>query len=229
MDIQSPDTTSAGPEPAPSRVREVVSRLRDEIATHRIPPGARLREWDVANDFGVPRLSAREALDALVHLGFVERQPNRGVVVRRRELSEILGLFEMQEVNEGLCAGIAARNVPPEAWQDLIDLFGDTMQHVVDTKDLDAYMCHYKKFRKRIIDAANLGPLATLLGILIDMTNIYCQRLLLVSDRTKQGLEDHRAVLAALRRGDAVAAERLRRATIANVRAAVERYHTFIL
>ena len=54
-------------------VAEVARRLRERIASHAIPPGSRLREWDVAADFGVSRLSAREALDALVHLGFVER------------------------------------------------------------------------------------------------------------------------------------------------------------
>jgi len=70
-------------------VKEVAHRLRERIAIHTIPPGARLREWDVAADFGVPRLTAREALEALVHLGFVERQPNRGIVVRRRELAEV--------------------------------------------------------------------------------------------------------------------------------------------
>jgi hypothetical protein len=36
-------------------------------------------------------------------------------------------------------------------------------------------------------------------------------------------------VLDALRRGNAATAERARRATIANVRAAVERYHAFVL
>src|SRR5579875_3386035 len=99
--------------PRPS-VREVICGLRARIASHALPPGARLREWDVAAEFGVPRLSARAALDALVHLGFAERQPNRGILVRRRDLAEILGLFDLRAVNEGLCARLAATGVPPE-------------------------------------------------------------------------------------------------------------------
>src|SRR5665213_1477552 len=89
-------------------VADIARQLRRRIATHDIPPGSRLREWDVAAEFGVARLSAREALEMLVHLGFVDRQPNRGIVVRRRELPEILRLFDMREVNEGLCARLAA-------------------------------------------------------------------------------------------------------------------------
>ncbi len=215
--------------PARTSVRDVADRLRERIASHTIPPGARLREWDVAADFGVPRLSAREALEALVHLGFVERQPNRGIVVRRRELAEVLGLFEMREVNEGLCTRLAGRSAAHTSWDDLIELFAKPMQDVVERRDLHAYVRHYEQFRCRLIDAANSPPLAELLHRLNDMTSIFGRRVLLISDRTQYALSDHRAVLAALRRGDADAAERLRRATIANVRAAVERYHAFVL
>jgi DNA-binding GntR family transcriptional regulator len=216
-------------EPARASGKEVVHRLRERIATHQIPPGARLREWDVAADFGVPRLSAREALEALVHLGFVERQPNRGIVVRRRDLAEILGLFDMRAVNEGLCARMAAANGAPESWEDLVALFDAPMQDIVARKDLHAYVHHYEQFRRRLIAAAAFPPLIELLERLNDMTVVFGRRVLLVSDRTEHALHDHRAVLAALRRGDADAAERLRRATIVNVRAAVERYHAFVL
>lgn len=220
---------SASPQPARASVKEVVDHLRRRIAAHQIPPGARLREWDVAADFDVPRLSAREALEALVHLGFVERQPNRGVVVRQRDLAEILGLFEMRAVNEGLCARIAALGVPPENWDDLIALFDAPLQDIVERKDLHAYVHHYEQFRRRLMEAAAFPPLIALLEQLYDMTAVFGRRVLLVSDRTERALHDHRAVLAALRRGDAAAAERLRCATIVNVRATVERYHAFVL
>jgi DNA-binding GntR family transcriptional regulator len=215
--------------PARATVGDVAHRLREQIANHTIPPGARLREWDVAADFGVPRLSAREALDALVHLGFVERQPNRGIIVRRRELREVLELFEMREVNEGLCARLAARNAEPSSWGDQVELFAAPMQKVVERKDLHDYVRHYEQFRRRLIEAANSPPLTELLQRLNDMTIIFGRRVLLVTDRAEHALSDHRAVLAALRAGDAEAAERLRRITIANVRSAVERYHSFVL
>ena len=210
-------------------VAEVARRLRERIATHALSPGARLREWDVAADFGVSRLSAREALDALVHLGFVERQPNRGVAVRRRGLSEVLRLFELREVNEGLCARIAVASVPAKSWDDLLQLFGAPMEAIVERKDLHAYVANYEELRRRLIDAAASPPLSELLQRLYDMTDIYVRRVLLVSDRAHHGLHDHRAVLTALRRGDAAEAERLRRLTIANIRTAVERYSAFVL
>lgn len=232
QDIALQDTAPGQDRAAePSRItaRDVVQRLRDRISSHSIPPGARLREWDVAAEFAVPRLSAREALGALVHLGFAERQPNRGIAVRRREIGEVLYLFEMREVNEGLCARLAARNAAPDSWDDLIGLFAAPMQDAVERRDLQSYVRHYEYYRRRLVDAANSPLLADLLERLNDMTSIFGRRLLLISDRTEHALNDHRAVLAALRSGDAQESERLRRATIANVRAAVERYHVFVM
>ena len=43
-------------------VAELSQRLRERIASHALPPAVRLREWNVAAEFGVPRLLAREAL-----------------------------------------------------------------------------------------------------------------------------------------------------------------------
>ena len=173
----------------------------------------------MATEFEIPRLSAREALERLVHLGFVDRQPNRGIVVRRRKLAEILHLFDLREVNEGLCARLAATNVSPESWRDLVELFGAPMEAIVERKDLHAYVETYEVLRHRLIEAASSPPLTDLLQWLYDMTDIFVRRVLLVSDRAYYGLRDHRTVLAALHSGDADAAERLRRSTVANIRA----------
>ena len=210
-------------------VAELVARLRHAIATHAIPPGGRMREWDIASEFNVPRLLARDALDRLTQLGFADRHPNRGVVVHRFGLDEILQLYDLREVNEGLCARLAARAAAPESWDDLIELFGANMEDIVERKDIAAFSMHYERLRTRLIAAAASPPLAELLERLNDMTRVVGGRMLLVSDRTPHALREHRAVLAALRAGDAEAAERLRRTTIAHVKEAVRRYHAFVL
>jgi DNA-binding GntR family transcriptional regulator len=102
-------------------------------------------------------------------------------------------------------------------------------QCIVETKDLDAYVHGDEIFRPRLVDAAWPPPLAELLDRLNDMTNVFGRRILLATDRTEHALRDHRAVLSALRRGDGAAAEQLQRATIANVRTAVERYQGVVL
>ena len=94
---------------------------------------------------------------------------------------------------------------------------------------LDGYVHGYEIFSRRLIDAACSPPPAELLDRLNDTTIVFGRRILLATDRTEHALRDHRAVLSALKRGDGPAAEQLRRLTIANVRAAVERYQGFVL
>jgi DNA-binding GntR family transcriptional regulator len=168
-------------------VAELVRQLRERIASHAIAPNSRVREWDVATEFGVPRLLAREALDRLAQLGFVDRQPNRGVVVHRFRLEELVQLYDMREVNEGLCARLAARHVGPETWDGLIELFGEAMAKIVHDKQFDAYSSHYERLRKALVDAAASPPLAELLERLNDMTRIAGRRMLLVSERASRG------------------------------------------
>jgi DNA-binding GntR family transcriptional regulator len=55
------------------------------------------------------------------------------------------------------------------------------------------------------------------------------RRLVLMTDRIRVALLEHRAILDAMRRGDAEEAERLKRAQIRSARQAVERYHYFLL
>lgn len=211
-----------------SAAASVVMQLRRRIASQTVAPGSRLREWDIAAEFSIPRLAAREVLDALMHLGFVRREPNRGVLVHRRTIDEVLLLFDMREVNEGLCVRLATRNASPTTWDDLIALFGAPMQAIVKAKDLHGYVHNYRKMHERLIEVAASAPLADLLHRLNDMTSIFGQRVLLLTDRTEQALKEHRAVLQALKRGDAEAAESARRATIANVRGLVEKYAAFV-
>jgi DNA-binding GntR family transcriptional regulator len=148
--LGEPSVPETGGPQARITVAEIARRLRERVAGHALPPGARLREWDVATEFDVPR-----ALELLVHLGFADRQPNRGIIVRRRQVSEILRLFDMREVNEGLCARIAASRTPPDSWQDLVGLFGAPMEAIVERKGLHAYVENDEELRRRRIAAAS--------------------------------------------------------------------------
>src|SRR5579862_2621410 len=57
--------------------------LRARIASHEIPPGAKLREQAIADEFGVSRARVRDALALLAQRGLVERFPGRGAIVLR--------------------------------------------------------------------------------------------------------------------------------------------------
>src|SRR6202795_164467 len=122
---------------------DVLDTLRQRIARQEIPPGSKLREHDLADEFGVPRTRIREVFGALESRGLIERIPNRGAVVMRLEPAHVFQLYDVREVLEGLCARLATENVPPESWQDLADYFRGPMTRYVREGDFDAYIGGY--------------------------------------------------------------------------------------
>src|SRR5690242_11982571 len=78
----------------------LVDALRSDVIRGRYPAGYRLVERDVAETYGVSRLPAREALQALKSEGFLEVRKTRGLVVREwteRDVVEVFGIRESLE------------------------------------------------------------------------------------------------------------------------------------
>ena len=208
---------------------DLVSALRARIASQDVPPGAKLRENELAAEFGVPRTRVREAFQALEQLGLIERIPNRGAVVTRLDSSQLRHIYDLREVLEGLCVRLATQNVAPEHWQDLVELFGAPMQKHVDAGDFDAFLAGYARFRRRTIDAAANPQLAQMLDSITEKTQVLIRRAIILPGRAALGLKQHRAVLAAMRRGDAPAAEELRRENMRSAKAFLQRYEKYVL
>src|SRR5690606_22506451 len=82
----------------------LLDTLRERIARQQIPPASKLREHEVALEFGVPRTQVREAFSALEQRGLIERIPNRGAIVTRLDIAQVFHIYHVREVLEGLCA-----------------------------------------------------------------------------------------------------------------------------
>ena len=216
-------------EPQRIDLPELVKQLRARIASQDIPPASRLREQDLAEELGISRAHARDVLDALVYMGFAERMPNKGVVVPRLTRESILQLFEVREINEGHCARLAAMNSRPGDWDDLVVLFGKPTEAALAKGDFAAYEENYTKLWQRLLAASGNPYLVEILQALYEKTHIYGRRLIVFNNRAQAALREHRALLAALRAGKADEAERLRRATLANLRSLFDQYSSYIL
>src|SRR4029078_7542959 len=91
-----------------SRADDLARELQAEIVTGRIPPGARLRQEDLAARFGVSRTPIREALRQLQAIGLVEQLGHRGALVRSFSPDEARNIFLVRAELEGRAAERAA-------------------------------------------------------------------------------------------------------------------------
>jgi DNA-binding GntR family transcriptional regulator len=203
--------------------------LRERIARQEIAPGAKLGENELAKEFGVPRANVRETLIALEQRGLIERIPNRGAVVARLDLSQVFEIYDTREVLEGLCARLATQNVAPESWQDLVEMFDGPMVEHVARGDYESFLAGYGLFRRRLLEAAANPVLSNMLDSIYEKTQAVIRRIMILPGRAEIGLSEHRAVLAAMRHGDAGEAERLRRLNMRSAKGYLKRYQSFVL
>lgn len=209
----------------------VLDVLRARIASHQIPPGTKLIEERLAVEFGITRARMREVFSALEAVGLVMRIPNRGTIVCKLELSQVFEIYDVREALEGMCARLAAKNSPPESWQDMVDLYAPDgpMEGYVKDKNIEAFFDQYSGLRQRMIEAANNPVLANMLDGILEKSRVIMRRVMILPGRAEEALLEHRAIIEALRQGDAERAEQLRRE---NIRSAVEhlkRYQTWVL
>lgn len=214
---------------APPSVAHILEVVRGRIARQDIPPGAKLRETDLAAEFGVPRTRIRDALNALAQRGLVERIPNRGAMVTRLDLSQVFYIYDLREVLEGLCARLATEKGPADRWRKELELFKGPMKDLVARNELDPYIERYEALRRSIIEAAGNPVLAEMLDTIYEKTQVLIRRILILPGRAEVGRQQHVAMLEAMCRGEADLAERRRREGLRSAKTYLEKFQKYIL
>jgi DNA-binding GntR family transcriptional regulator len=99
----------ASPRPLirPSTVDLLAADLRREILDGALPAGARLRERELCEGYGVARHTLRAALRALAAEGLVRIEPHRGAHVVRLDTDDVRALYELRAALELEAAHLA--------------------------------------------------------------------------------------------------------------------------
>jgi len=208
---------------------DVFGILRERISSHALPPGSRLREQDLASEFGVSRARIREAFGALEQRGLIERIPNRGAVVMRLDPGQIYDLYDVRHVLEAYVARLAAARAPAGAWDDLIERFDAPLEKALADGDFDAYLNGLEILHARMIECAGNSILSDMLDLIGEKTQVITRRVVILPGRAELGLKMHRRLLQALERGDADAAEAEMRDIVNSAREYLEKYQNYVL
>lgn len=97
--------------PRQTRVADsVYETLHAAIIAGQLPPGSRLSVPVLAQQLEVSRSPVREAVQRLVQDGLATEEPHRGAAVAVLDPAELVPLYEVREVLEGLAARLAAQH-----------------------------------------------------------------------------------------------------------------------
>lgn len=199
---------------------DVAHRLIDYVRSGKISPGERLpSERQLAADLGVGRSAIREALAALDLLGVIATRQGSGsyfnagtsqMLPRTIEWALMLGdrhtldLMEARSTIEVAIAGFAAER----ATDDMIEELGETMAAMeAASADPDRMTDADLEFHLQLATIAGNSVLSELLRSIQALLRAWISRGLTADDkRAQHTLDEHRAILEAIRGRDADAA-----------------------
>lgn len=106
------------------RGAEIYSVLKQRIVHWEYPPGRRLIEDELCQEFGVSRVPVREALSMLEEKNLVEKLPFRGCSVKQPDLTEINELYDVRLALELFgVTRLATSGMDQHEWQELYTLW----------------------------------------------------------------------------------------------------------
>jgi DNA-binding GntR family transcriptional regulator len=102
-----------------TKADEIALKIEEAIVSGELPPGTVLRQEQLSERFAVSRTPIREALRRVAALGLVSFVPNRGVRVRTLSREELREAFLVRAELESLATELAAPRMTEE---DLVEL-----------------------------------------------------------------------------------------------------------
>jgi len=200
---------TAGPLQIQSVVDQVYADVRQRILSGELPGGSRLPQTSLAEELGVSRTPLREALRRLSTEGLVVLEANRGATVVTHDLSDMLHAWRARLILEPPAARLAAAIKVPEALERMrrsIVQQRRVADDVVESFDVN------REFHVALVSAAgnpHLEQFARMLWMTRIGVPIFAGQAAGHRGDVRKWIEEHEAILEAVRRGRGAAAERL--------------------
>lgn len=207
----------------------ILEQIQEMIRSGELSPGDRLpAEMKLAGLLSVSRSSLREALNALVHLGYLERR-NKGIYVAPEatwrtslafyfsgspEDQRIAEMIEVRKIVETHLCALAAKRAQPE---DIKALEESLRQMKAQVNDSTAFINSDHHFHLCIAKAAKNSILADFIEKVRDLLRTNIATVIQKSPISKRSLTYHQKIFEAIREGDAAGARRAMSEHIADI------------
>lgn len=199
-------------------IREIVlERLRKAIIKGTLEPGDRLVETYIAENMGVSRTPVREAFRQLEIEGLAENVPRKGTVVKGISQKDILEIYEIREMLEGLSARLACSNISKERIEDLKEKISK-MEQLIDNKDSTGYWKLHGEFHDIIQHVSGNKRLIDQMKQINEYLSDLRTRTLVMDKRRRGAMEEHKKLIKAFEERDEMLSEQIGREHVINGR-----------
>lgn len=196
--------------------------LKTMIMERQLLPGEKIPQEKLAEDLGISRTPLVNALKFLEKEKLVQSIPRRGFFMRAFTKKEMISIFELREVLEGLAARKTAQKITDNQIVQLCKFFKQ-FAGGRDIDDIRAYAREDRRFHNFLLD---IGAKEFLKSIL-ETYNIISYSYQVVSPEglvrhPRETIVEHRAMIEAIARRDPEAAESLMRQHFQRSRAVLQ-------
>lgn len=184
--------------------------IREAIRRGIIPPGERLVEVELAEALSMSRTPVHEALRRLEAERLIEHAPRGGLIVPTMTLDDLIEIFDIRELLEGLAARRAAERMS----QAQIDVMGETverMEQAFEANDITRVSELSGQYHRVLRSGARYSRLPQLLALLFDSQRSILAHEFGSPERVAIALAEHRAIYEAIAARDPELAEQLAR------------------
>lgn len=180
--------------------------LFDAITEHRLLPGAKLREDELAEAFEVSRTPIREVLQKLNHVGMVDVHPNRGAFVAKPSVKRARDSFEARIILESGIFKRVSEKITPKHLRQLREII-DLEEHSFKTGDRSAIIRYTGEFHIALCNVLGNDELNRMLKELVSRTSV-ALAVFPPSGFVASDSKHHREIVSYMEKGDADAAIR---------------------
>jgi DNA-binding GntR family transcriptional regulator len=190
--------------------QQAIDLLREQIYNHKLAPGQRLDEAVLAEQLGISRTPLREALKVLSAEGLVDLQPHKGCFVTELTLRDLEEIFPIMATLEGRVAHeVASKRTPAQL--KALDALHEKLEKHAAVDDVNRYYETNYVFHDQLQECAGNRWLQIVIGDLRKLLKLSRHHSLRLEGRLAASLAEHRALMKALHRQDADAAEQIMR------------------
>lgn len=185
----------------------VADELRKAILRGVYPPGTRLRQEELAGQYGASRVPVREALRLLESEGLITTVANAGAWIARLSLDECVELYQVRERIEPLLL----RYSLPTLDDHRIGRLAELAEQMRETDDVEEFLELDREFHLGSYADAGTTFLGPAVERLWNTTQHYRRAFtrLLDADSHRIVHDEHHMLVAALRERDSDEAERV--------------------
>ena len=197
-------------------------RIRELIVTLELPPGSLVSERELMEQLELGRTPVREALRALARERLVDVYPRRGMFVSGVDVRDLAGLSEVRMTLEGRAARLAAERAT-DVDRVKIELLLEELEQARGELGERTLIDLDQRIHRHIYECAHNPFLETTLNEYYVLTlRIWFLALDRVA-RLDDAVNEHRALLEAIRDGDGTRAEEAMRMHVKGFEDAIRR------